>query len=128
MSHWPEVHQLIQFVTKHMGEIKELARPGDREKESLDLEKIYLDFQPQDFDGASLMLLLFLDSDVILPIYSPNAFLFLTQIRDVKTRRSIGVQMYCYLMHIRSVLTKESEMVKRQAARRFKIFALWKRA
>ena len=110
VSHWPEVHQLIQFVTKHMGEIKELARPGDREKESLDLEKIYLDFQPQDFDGASLMLRLFLDSDVILPIYSPNAFLFLTQIRDVKTRRSIGVQMYCYLMHIRSVLTKESEI------------------
>ena len=66
VSHWPEVHQLIQFVTKHMGEIKELARPGDREKESLDLEKIYLDFQPQDFDGASLMLLLFLDVSGIL--------------------------------------------------------------
>ena len=36
--------------------------------------------------------------------------MFLTQMRDVKTRRSIGVQMYCYLVHVRPVLKRESEI------------------
>lgn len=34
----------------------------------------------------------------------------MTQMRDVKTRRSIGVQMYCYLVHVRPVLKRESEI------------------
>ena len=50
-SRWDELHQLIRYVTKRMSEIKELTRAGELEKESLDLDKIYLNFQPQEFDG-----------------------------------------------------------------------------
>ena len=49
--HWEELHQLINFVVKKIGEIKELSRAGDLELESLGLEKIYLNLQPQEFDG-----------------------------------------------------------------------------
>ena len=51
VSRWDELHQLIRYVTKRMSEIKELTRAGELEKESLDLDKIYLNFQPQEFDG-----------------------------------------------------------------------------
>ena len=50
-SRWEELHQLIHYVTKRMSEIKELTRAGELEKESLELDKIYLNFQPQEFDG-----------------------------------------------------------------------------
>ena len=32
------------------------------------------------------------------------------QMRDVKTRQSIGVQMYCYLVHVRPALNRESDV------------------